>query len=59
MSAWPGLALEPQEHDIDFIWSTIKSAEKLIEQANQAFIRWEVLVDNVRDLQSNVYKGLH
>lgn len=59
MSACPCLAIEPQEPDIDFISKTVKSAEKLIEQARAAYLRWEALVDSVRELQGNVYKGLH
>lgn len=32
---------------------------KILNQAEEAFIRWEVLNETVRELQCNLYKGLH
>jgi hypothetical protein len=32
---------------------------KILTQAEEAFVRWEVLNETVRELQCNLYKGLH
>ena len=33
--------------------------EKVIKQGEEAYTRWEVLRETVRELQCNIYKGLH
>lgn len=37
----------------------MKKLEKLILQADEAYTRWEVLRETVRELQCNLNKGLH
>lgn len=32
---------------------------KILTQAEEAYVRWEVLNETVRELQCNLYKGLH
>ena len=38
---------------------SIVNCDKLISQCREAHNRWENLVESVRELQGNVYKGLH
>jgi Ni2+-binding GTPase involved in maturation of urease and hydrogenase len=37
----------------------IKRFSKILVQAEEAFMRWEILNETVRELQCNLYKGLH
>lgn len=55
----PCMAVEPHEQQIQEIWKLIKSSDSLIEQGEAAHSRWEILIEQVREIQSNVYKGLH
>ena len=48
---------------VDFITKKIiikiKKLEKLMWQADEAYSRWDVLRETVRELQCNLHKGLH
>jgi hypothetical protein len=37
----------------------ISRFSKILIQAEEAYVRWEVLNETVRELQCNLYKGLH
>lgn len=34
-------------------------SDRYLVQTKEAFSRWEILVEAVRELQNNLFKGLH
>ncbi len=54
-----GFGVQPVEFTTPKMRKQINRFSKILIQAEEAYVRWEVLNETVRELQCNLYKGLH
>lgn len=54
-----GFGVQPVSFSTPKLAKQMGKFAKILAQADEAFVRWEVLNETVRELQCNLYKGLH